>query len=700
MEKEEKKNEKEKEENILGTEKIGKLIREFSIPCIISLLVSSLYNIVDQIFIGWGVGYLGNGATNVVFPLTMIGLSFSLMFGDGASAYLSLKLGEKKKDEATKGVGNGIMISTLVSILYCILTLIFLPQLLNLFGCTDNLRELALKYGWIIVLGFPASMIGTTLNSIIRADGSPKYSMITMLTGAILNTILDPIFIFVFKMGVEGAAIATVIAQVVTFVLNLIYIKKFKSISITREALKLNSKTVGRVASLGISSFITQMSIVFVMATENNLLGKYGAETKFGAEIPITVLGIVMKISQILNSIIIGIAAGAQPILGYNYGAKKFERVKETLKIVLCSSVLISTIAFILFQTIPDKLISIFGSGNANYIEFACIAFRTYLMLCIVNGIQIPSGIFFQAIGKSVISAVLSISRQIIILIPSMIVLGKLFGLRGLLYAGPTADGIAFVLASIFLIKEIRNLKSAEQSKASEVSESSEKPENSENSESSESSEMDVSNINENNTNNLEGNVIITISREYGSGGRYIGKLVAEQLGIKLYDKEVISEIAKETGFSKEYIENTEQKKSIADYVNDGYYYELNNSDELFIKESELIKEKANEGSSVIVGRCANFILKDYANTLNIFIYSDMENKVKRATTYYGLDKENAEQEINRINKLRSNHYKYYTETDWKSPLNYDICINSDALGVEESAKLICNLVKGKINKS
>lgn len=342
MEKEEKEN---KKENILGTEKIGKLIRKFSIPCIISLLVSSLYNIVDQIFIGWGVGYLGNGATNVVFPLTMIGLAFSLMFGDGASAYLSLKLGEKKKDEATKGVGNGIMISTLVSILYCILTLIFLPQLLNLFGCTDNLRELALKYGWIIVLGFPASMIGTTLNSIIRADGSPKYSMITMLTGAILNTILDPIFIFVFKMGVEGAAIATVIAQVVTFVLNLIYIKKFKSISITRDALKLNSKTVGRVASLGISSFITQMSIVFVMATENNLLGKYGAETKFGAEIPITVLGIVMKISQILNSIIIGIAAGAQPILGYNYGAKKFERVKETLKIVLSSSVFISTIA-------------------------------------------------------------------------------------------------------------------------------------------------------------------------------------------------------------------------------------------------------------------------------------------------------------------------------------------------------------------
>lgn len=672
----------EKEENILGKEKISKLIRKFSIPCIISLLVSSLYNIVDQIFIGWGVGYLGNGATNVVFPLVMIGLAFSLMFGDGASAYLSLKLGEKKKEEATKGVGNGIIISTLVSILYCIITLIFLPQLLNIFGCTDNLRELALQYGWIIVLGFPASMIGTTLNSIIRADGSPKYSMATMLTGAILNTILDPIFIFVFKMGVEGAAIATVIAQVVTFVLNLIYIKKFKSISITREALKLNSKTVKKVSSLGISSFINQMSIVFVMATENNMLGKYGAQTKFGSEIPITVLGIVMKISQILNSIIIGIAAGAQPILGYNYGAKKYDRVKETLKIVLGSSVLISTIAFILFQTIPDKLISIFGSGDENYIEFACIAFRTYLMLCIFNGIQIPSGIFFQAIGKSIISAILSISRQIVILIPAMITLGKLFGLNGLLFAGPVADGLAFILASIFLIKEIRNLKQVKVKN---------KGENIEN------NDFEVLSQDKEETSN--NNFVITIAREYGSGGRYIGKLVAEKLGIKLYDKEIISEIAKKTGFSKDYIENTEQKKSTIDIANDGYYYQkFNNSDELFIKESELIREKANEESCVIVGRCANFILKDYKNTLNIFVYSDIENEIQRATKYYGLDKENAAREINRINKLRSNHYKYYTETDWKSPANYDICINSDALGIEKSAELICDLVKSKIS--
>ena len=237
-------------ENILGTEKIGKLIRKFSIPCIISLLVNSLYNIVDQIFIGNGVGYLGNGATNVVFPLTMIGLAFSLMLGDGSASYLSLKLGEKKKEEAAKGVGNGIILSTIISIIFCIATIIYLPQLLNIFGCTDNLRDYALKYGGIITIGLPFMMIGTTLNSIIRADGSPNYSMATMVLGAILNTILDPIFIFVFKMGVEGAAIATIFSQFVTFVLNVLYIKKFKSIQIKKDVFKPKFNIQKKVAML------------------------------------------------------------------------------------------------------------------------------------------------------------------------------------------------------------------------------------------------------------------------------------------------------------------------------------------------------------------------------------------------------------------------------------------------------------------
>lgn len=661
----------EKEENILGTEKIGKLIRKFSIPCIISLLVNSLYNIVDQIFIGWGVGYLGNGATNVVFPLTMICLAFALMFGDGTSAYLSLKLGEKRKEEAEKGVANGILISVITSVLFCAVSLIFLPQLLNLFGCTDALRPYALKYGGIIAIGLPFMMIGTTLNSIIRADGSPQYAMFSMVLGAILNTALDPIFVFVLKMGVEGAAIATVISQIATFIINVAYLKKFKSIKLAKKNFKLSGKTVRKVTMLGISSFITEMSIVFVIATENNMLAKCGAESKFGPDIPITVLGIVMKISQILNSIIIGIAAGSQPILGYNYGAGKIDRVKETLKRVLGISVIISTIAFILFQTIPDKLILMFGSGDENYIEFACLGFRIYLMLCICNGIQIPSGIFFQAIGKSVKSAILSLSRQIAVLIPAMIILGNLFGIKGVLYSGPFADGVAFIISVILLISEVKhfNVNKAE------------------NKVSKDAKENDLSA-------SSKSNFVITISREYGSGGRYIGKLIADKLGIKLYDKEFIEAVAAETGLSEEYIENNEQKREVLAGLNNGYYFGLDNSDDLFLKESELIKDIADKESCVIVGRCANFILSEKKNVLKVFIYSDTENKVKRATEFYGLSKSNAEKEIKRIDKLRANHYKYYTEREWKNVANYDVCINSDVLGVEKTAEMICGLVE------
>ena len=549
----------------------------------------------------------------------------------------------------------------------------FLPQLLNLFGCTENLREYALKYGGITAIGLPFMIMGTTLNSIIRADGSPKYSMTTMLTGAILNTILDPIFIFVFKMGVEGAAIATVISQILTFALNVCYIKKFKSIEINKESFKLKQNVVRKVTTLGISSFITQMSIVFVMAVENNLLGKYGADSKFGSEIPITVLGIVMKISQILNSIIIGIAAGTQPIIGYNYGAEKYDRVKQTIKTVLGLSVIISIIAFILFQTIPDKLISIFGSGDSNYMEFACLAFRTYLMLCICNGIQIPAGIVFQAIGKSFKSAVISLSRQILFLIPAMFTFGRLLGIKGVLYAGPFADGLAFLISASLLVVEIKHFGK------------------------NKNKDITLSN-NEKAKETLKDKITITISREYGSGGRYIGQLVADKLGIKLYDKEFVEKLAIETGLTEEYIENNEQKRNALDALNSGYYFGMNNSDELFIKESELIKEIANKESCVIIGRCADFILKDNSNVIKVFVYSNMEDEVKRATKFYGLDEKNAKKEIKRINKLRASHYKYYTEKEWKDNSNYDICINSDVLGVEKSAELICNLIEEKIN--
>ena len=661
-----------KEENILGYENIKTLMKKFSIPCIISLVVNALYNIVDQIYIGWGVGYLGNGATNIIFPITVVALAFALMLGDGASAYLSLKLGEKKKDEAKKGVCNGIISSVIVSLLLCIICLIFLPKLIYLFGCTKALKKFALEYGYVIALGLPFVMIGTTLNSIIRADGSPKYAMTSMVTGAILNIILDPIFIFVFHMQVKGAAIATVISQIVTFIMNIAYLKKFKSITLTKKDYKFNLNITKNIAMLGISSFITQMSIVIVIAVQNNMLAKYGVYSKYGTEIPITVIGIVMKINQILNSIIIGIAAGSQPIIGYNYGASNYKRVKETLKYVIKVSLFVGLVAFILFQTIPEPLISIFGSGNDLYNEFACLTFRIMLLLTICNSVQIVSGIFFQAIGKSGKSAFLSLSRQILFLIPAMIIMSSIIGVKGVLYAGPIADGLAFIISVILLITENKNLNKKEVN-ITALSE-----------------DIKESNI-------LKNKIIITIAREYGSGGRYVGRLVAQKLGIKFYDKDIMVKLAEETGLSLDYIESNEQKRDNVANISSNIAG-LTTQDNLYLEESKLIKSLSSS-SCVIIGRCADDILKDEKNILKVFIYSDMDDKIKRVTTHYNIDKKNALKEIKRINKLRSNHYKHYTGKNWGMPDNYDLCINSDLLGVEKTAEIISDMAIAKTEK-
>lgn len=651
----------------LGKEKIGKLLKAFSIPCIISLLVNALYNIVDQIFIGWGVGYLGNGATNVVFPITVICLAFSLMFGDGTSAYLSLKLGENKKKEAEAGVWSGMIASTIISILLCTIVLCFLPKLLTIFGCTTALKDYALEYGYVIAIGIPFMMIGTMLNSIIRADGSPKYAMISMVVGAIINIILDPIAIFVLDMGVMGAALATIFSQFVTFLINVLYLKKFKSIEMNKRTFTFSFSKVKRVALLGVSSFITQMAIVIVITIQNNLFNIWGASSKFGSDIPITVLGIVMKINQILNSIIIGIAAGSQPIIGYNYGARKQERVKQTLKIVLGLSLCVSIIAFILFQTIPEQLIGIFGSGDQLYNEFACLAFRVFLMLTIFNGIQISSGIFFQAIGKSLKSAFLSLSRQILFFIPAALILSSIYGVIGVLYAGPIADGLAFIIAVILLKLEAKKLQDVK--------------------EETKTIEKLVSSIK---------GPIITINREYGSGGRYVGKLLAELLQIKCYDKNLIQLVSNESGLSASFIEEKEQSKEfmLLSNVNQPYYQNVTTDDTVFLAESKAILEIAQKGSCVIIGRCADYILKENQNVFKIFLYSDEEHRKNRAIQYYGMNTKNAIKEIQKINKAREKHYHYYTNQNWRDANNYDLCLNVDILGVEKTAQLIKKVIE------
>ena len=376
-----------------------------------------------------------------------------------------------------------------------------------------------------------------------------------------------------------------------------------------------------------------------------------------------------MKINQILSSIIIGVAAGSQPIVGFNYGARNYDRVKKTLKIVLTLSLFISICAFILFQTIPEKLIGLFGSGDVLYNEFACLTFRIFLMLTIFNGIQISSGIFFQAIGKSGKAALLSLSRQILIFIPAAFILSSLFGVMGVLYAGPVADGLAFLISSSLLFYEVKHLKENKEITINKLE--------------------DIKGV-------QKAGPIITINREYGSGGRYVGNLLAHKLNISLYDKNLIEIVSTESGLSASYIREKEQNKegNLLSELNRSYFQNLSNDDTIFLAEAKAIKEIAKKGSCVIIGRCADYVLKEEKNVFRIFLYSDSKHKVERSIKYYGLDKKIAKKEIDKINKAREKHYEYYTNRKWKDASNYDLSLNVDILGVEKSAELIEKILK------
>lgn len=442
-----------------ATEPVGRLIVKFAIPCVISLVVNALYNIVDQIFIGWGVGYLGNGATNIVFPITIIALAFAVLIGDGGAAYLSLKLGEGDKESVKKGVGNTIVMVTIVGIVIMVVFLAALDPILTLFGSTDILRPYALDYGFIIGIGLPFTMISMAINSVIRVDGSPKYAMFSMVLGAVINIVFDAIFIFACNLGVTGAAIATVMGQVASFIVSFVYIFRFKTLKFDKSSLKLHAKTCGRILSLGVSSFITQIAITIVMVLFNNLLKKYGEASVYGAEIPLTAMGIVMKVNQIMLSILVGIAIGAQPVIGFNYGCKNYARVKKSFIIAITAAEVIAVIAFFIFQFAPMSIVSLFGSEEGLYNEFAVMCFRIFLLLCPLNGFQTVAAIYLQAIGKPIKSAIVTLSRQIIFLIPVAVVLPIYIGITGVLWSGPVADGLAFVLALILILVEVGKLK-------------------------------------------------------------------------------------------------------------------------------------------------------------------------------------------------------------------------------------------------
>ena len=449
-------------QNFLATEEMGVLMRKYAIPCIISLLVGALYNIVDQIFIANAtyLGSYGNAANTVVFPLTVIALAIAVMIGDGCCAFVSISLGEKKSNNASRSMGNSIILTIIASFVLTAIYLVFSNQIITMFGGTVNEETFhySKEYFFWISTGIPFYMFGQAMNPVIRADGSPKFAMVSTLAGAIVNIILDPVFIFVFKWGMMGAAVATVIGQVVTALLALWYLFHTKIVKISKQDFKLKSKIVSKTLVLGICSFLSQISLVAAMAAINNMIRKYGVlDDVFGqmqyAQIPMAVVGIVMKFFQIVISIVVGMAAGCIPIVGFNMGAGLKNRGKELFTKLLAAETVVGAAALLIVELLPNGLIQIFGASNESvyYTDFAVRAFRIYLCMMIFACVNKATFIFLQAMGKAVESTLLSMVREIVFGVGFALILPVFFGLDGVLYSMPVSDILTFIIAVIII---------------------------------------------------------------------------------------------------------------------------------------------------------------------------------------------------------------------------------------------------------
>ena len=453
----------------LGTERVSKLMKQYAIPCIISLLVGALYNIVDQIFIANAsyLGSYGNAANTVVFPLTVVALAIAVMIGDGCCAFVSMALGRNELEKAKRSVGNAVVLSVSTSLVLMAVYFIFANSIIAMFGGTVNEETFhhSQEYFFYITLGIPFYMFGQSMNPIIHADGNPKFAMISTLSGAVINIILDPIFIFCFKWGMMGAAVATVIGQVLTAVLAVWYLMNMRVIKPASGDYALHRSICGRMLTLGITSFLSQISLVAAMAAINNMLRKYGAlDAVFGqeqyAQIPMAVVGIVMKFFQIVISIVVGMAAGCIPIVGYNMGAKKELRVRELFTRLLLTEALVGALALILAEGFPRQLIDIFGAANESsyYTDFAIKAFRTYLCMMILACVNKACFIFLQAVGKALSSTLLSMFREVVFGVGFALLLPVFFGLDGVLYSMPVSDILTFIISAIIIAKTYREL--------------------------------------------------------------------------------------------------------------------------------------------------------------------------------------------------------------------------------------------------
>lgn len=653
----------------MGTEKISKLMIKFSVPCVLSLLVSALYNIVDQIFIGNSeLSALGNAATGVVFPIFIIAQAFAWCYGDGCAAYLNICQGKNDSQNAHKSIGTGITVTLISGI---VLMAIFYPlktQILTLFGASENSIDMAIEYFDLILAFFPVFMLSNMMNAVIRADGTPAWSMVSMLAGALTNIILDPVFIFGAKWGMFGAALATVIGQTVSFAVTFVYFFRTKTFKLKLKSLIPDFKVFSGALQLGTSSFITQMTIVIISLVCNIMLAKYGAMSQYGVDIPIAIIGIESKVFTVVINLVVGIVLGCQPIISYNMGAKRYDRVKELYRKILLCTVVIGLASTLLFELAPNAVVGMFGTPTNipnpdDYWRFGELTFRIFLCLVTFTCTIKMTSIFFQAVGKPIRAVVASMIRDIICFIPLIITLPLFFGIEGILFAAPSADLIAMIVAAALTVTFMKTLKDKPTEKGAEtVLKPSSK------------------------------GVIITIAREHGSSGKQIGKLVAERLGIPFYYKEMTALAAQESGLDKEFISDINVN---APALLHSLYLSTDVVRQAIIAQDKVIRKIADNGSCVIVGRAADYVLRGYEDAVRIFIYADEDYRIRRVMEVYGDSAEEAKRNIHRSDEARASYYKNISELNWGDRHNYELMLDS-SIGLEASVNVICDYVRGK----
>lgn len=649
--------------SFMGKEKISKLMFKFSIPCVLSLLVSALYNIVDQIFIGNSeLSALGNAATGAVFPIFIIAQAFAWCFGDGCAAYLSICQGKKDTENAHKAIGNGIIFTFVAALVVMALIYPFKTQILTILGASENSMAYAMEYLNLILSFFPFFMLSNMFISVIRADGSPTWAMVATLAGAITNIILDPVFIFGTKWGMFGAALATVIGQTVSFIISFLYIPKTKTFKLSLKSFIPNIKAFKGALQLGISSFITQITILIISLTCNMQLARYGGMSKYGVDIPIAIIGIESKVFTVVINLVVGIILGCQPIISYNIGAKKIDRVKELYKKILLCTIIIGIISTLVFEFCPRFVVGLFGSPNNipnpnDYWEFGEKVFRIFVSLVTFTCFVKMTSIFFQAVGKPFKAILASLIRDIVCFVPLIFILPILLnGIDGILLAAPIADVIAMVIATTLTIKYMKSLDNNTSSKEENIVIKQSNP-----------------------------GIIITIAREHGSGGKQIGKLLAEKLNIPFYYKEMMYLAAKESGLDQEFISSIDDNSPS---VLPNLYLGSSVIQQAVIAQDKIIRKIADSGSCVIVGRAADYILREHDNVVRIFIYANHNYKIKRIMELYNDSYEEAKKYIKRSDEKRAAYYNNISNLTWGDKDNYDLLIDS-SIGINETVDLI-----------